>query len=337
MLQISNNFLLKKFNTFNIEVTAKYFAAPQSVDELKFLLNKKEFLKVPKLIIGSGSNMLFTKDINALVIHPEIKGIELIDENYEHVIVKVAAGEVWDNFVAWSVRKGYSGVENLSLIPGRVGAAPVQNIGAYGVELKDVLYKTDALDIELLEHKTFTNQECEFAYRNSIFKNKFKGKYIITYVYFKLSKKHSFQLNYGNLKSELQKIGQINLQTVRDAVINMRRSKLPEPDELPNAGSFFKNPVVNDEKFKQLITRFPDIVYYPADNNKYKIAAAWLIDYCGLKGYRIGNVGVHKNQALVLVNYGNASGNDILNLALYIRQKVFNTFGINLEFEVNVW
>ncbi len=336
MSQVFNNFSLKEFNTFNIEVAAKFFATPQSVDELEFLIYEEEFLKVPKLIIGSGSNLLFTKDIDALVIHPEIKGIELVDENQEHVIVKVAAGEIWDNFVEWTVRKGYSGLENLSLIPGSVGAAPVQNIGAYGVELKDVLYKVDALNIELKEHNTFTNSECEFAYRNSIFKNKFKGKYIITHVYFKLSKKHNFKLNYGNLKKELQKIGLINLQTVRNAVINIRRSKLPEPDELPNAGSFFKNPVVSNDKFKQLIVKFPDLVHYPADNSKHKLAAGWLIDYCGLKGYRKDKVGVHKNQALVLINYGGAKGTDILNLAEYVRTMVFNTFGIKLEFEVNV-
>ncbi len=336
MSQVFNNFSLKEFNTFNIEAIAKYFVAPQSIDELIFLLQEKEFLKVPKLIIGSGSNLLFTKDIEALVIHPEIKGIELIEENQEHVIVKVAAGEVWDNFVEWSVRKGYSGIENLSFIPGRVGAAPVQNIGAYGVELKDVLYKVDALSIEQLELTSFTNQECAFAYRNSIFKNKLRGKYIITHVYFKLSKKHNFKLNYGNLKNELQKIGQINLQTVRDTVINIRRSKLPEPEELPNAGSFFKNPVISDETFKQLITEFPSLVHYPADNSMHKLAAGWLIDYCGLKGYRKDKVGVHKNQALVLINYGGASGKDILNLAEHVRKTVFNTFGIKLEFEVNV-
>lgn len=336
MVQILNNYSLKEFNTFNIEALAEFFAAPQSVDELILLLREKEFFNVAKLIIGSGSNLLFTKDIHALVIHPEIKGIELIEENSEQVIVKVAAGEVWDDFVAWAVLHEYCGVENLSIIPGRVGASPVQNIGAYGVELKDVLFKVDALNIELAELRTFTNQECEFDYRNSIFKNKLKGKYIITHVYFKLSKTHNFKLNYGNLKNELHKMGEINLKNVRQAVINIRRAKLPEPEELPNAGSFFKNPVISNEKFNQLIVKFPDLVHYPLAHNNHKLAAAWLIDYCGLKGYRANKVGVHKNQALVLVNYGGASGTDVLNLAEYVRDKVLDTFGIKLEFEVNV-
>jgi UDP-N-acetylmuramate dehydrogenase len=335
-MQIFKNYSLKKHNTFAINAFADYFVAPKSVEDLKGLLNDKQFMKKEPYVLGGGSNLLFTRDLDKLIIHPDIKGLNIEGKLQSDIIVKVAAGEQWDSFVQWAVDKGLCGVENLSLIPGCVGAAPVQNIGAYGVELKDVLYKVEALNMESGTIKLFTKDECEFTYRNSVFKNKLKGKYIITHVYFKLSENQNFKLDYGNLKSELQKFDKVNLQNIRRAVINIRRSKLPEPEELPNAGSFFKNPVISEYKFAQLKLKFPEIVYYPAGSGKLKLAAGWLIDYCGLKGYRQDDAGVHKKQALVLVNYGNATGKDILNLAEYVRTKVFNTFGIHLDFEVNI-
>ncbi len=335
-MQIFRNYSLKKYNTFAINAFADYFAAPKSVAELKELLSNEELKDKERFVLGGGSNLLFTKDLDMLLIHPNIKGLEVEDKMQSGIIVKVAAGEQWDSFVQWAVNNGLSGVENLSLIPGCVGAAPVQNIGAYGVELKDVLHKVEALDMDSCEIKFFTTAECEFSYRNSVFKNELKGKYIITHVYFKLSENHNFKLDYGNLKSELQKFDKLNLHNIRQAVINIRRSKLPEPEELPNAGSFFKNPVISEHEFAALQLEFPKIVHYPAGIGKVKLAAGWLIDFCKLKGYRRGDAGVHKKQALVLVNYGNASGKDILKLAEYVRKKVFNTFGIHLDFEVNI-
>ncbi len=335
MTEIFKNYSLKNHNTFRIEAYADYFSVPETMDKLFDLLKNPKYKNKKKIVFGKGSNLLISKNLNALVIKPALKGIHIVEDD-ENVVVKVAAGVIWDDFVQWAVDKGYYGVENLSLIPGTVGAAPVQNIGAYGVELKDVLLKLDAVHIETLNLKTFTNKACEFAYRNSIFKGKLKGEYIITHVYFKLSKTKTLKLDYGKLESELKKIGHYDLQAVRQAVINIRSSKLPDPDKLPNAGSFFKNPVIQLDKFKDLQKKFAKLVHYPAEENKVKLAAGQLIDLCGLKGYRSGSVGVHENQALVLVNYGNAGGKEILNLARFVQKKVHNTFGIMLEFEVNV-
>ena len=335
MIKIFENYSLKAYNTFNINVKARYFSVPQTVNELQELLQKKEYLNIPKFVIGGGSNLLFTKNINSFVIKPQFKGIELYKETPNSVIVKLAAGEVWDDFVQWAVDAGLGGVENLSLIPGMVGATPVQNIGAYGVEVKDVLKKLDAIEIDTSIKRTFTAEECKFAYRDSIFKNNLKGKYIITHVYFELKKKPEFKLDYGNLMAELNS-KEINLQNIRNTIIKIRKNKLPEPTELPNAGSFFKNPVISAEKFSKLKVKFANLVHYPAGEGQVKLAAGQLIDLCGLKAYKMGNACVHEKQALVLINCGHANGKEILDLAKYVQSEVFKTFGVLLNFEVNV-
>lgn len=337
MLSIHEKYSLKNLNTFNIDVLAGFYAAPESVEQLQELFVWKDYYKTKRLIIGEGSNMLFTKDFEGLVIHPNLKGIKLVEETEDFVVVKVAAGENWDFFVAWSVKNSLGGIENLSLIPGTVGASPVQNIGAYGVEAKDCILRVEAVDLTTGDRYFFTDDECGFAYRDSIFKNEYRGKYLITYVYFQLSKKTEMKLAYGTIKEELKKFDEVNLRAVRQAIINIREAKLPNPAEMPNAGSFFKNPVIPQQKFEKLIKHFPKIVHYPLKNNHVKLAAGWLIDSCGLKGFVLGKAAVHKNQALVLINRGNACGKDILKLAQYVQKAVFDKFAVYLDFEVNVY
>ncbi len=337
MIEIHKNYSLKNKNTFNVAVCADYFVAPQTKTEIQELISDAKYKNIPKLVLGSGSNMLFTKNYKGLIIHPQIKGITIENETKNQVIVKVGAGEIWDDLVNWAVQHDLGGLENLSLIPGRVGASPVQNIGAYGVELKDVVEKVLAVEIKTGKLHEFSKQECNFAYRNSIFKNEFKNQYIITEVYFKLTKKHQFNLAYGNIQEELKNFDNVNLQTIRQAIINIREAKLPNPDKIPNAGSFFKNPVVSEKKYQELIQQFPQIVAYKLGDNSVKLAAGWLIDQSGLKGTVLGQAGVHKNQALVLVNNGNASGSEILKLAEHVKETVFNKFTAQLDFEVNIY
>lgn len=334
-MNIEENISLKNYNTFGIDVTAKRFICIDSVYQLQ------ELLKVEKdiFLISGGSNMLLTKDIEKLVVHIDIKGVSIDHENENEVFLTVNAGENWHEFVLWCVDNNYGGLENLSLIPGNVGTCPIQNIGAYGVEVKDTITKVEALHIETGKLVQFSNEECKFGYRNSIFKNEVKGKYIITSVSFKLTKQnHNFNTSYGAIETELtsKNIAKPNLKNISDAVIAIRKSKLPDPKEIGNSGSFFKNPVITKAHFLTLQKTYPEIPSYIVSENQVKVPAGWLIEKAGFKGKRFGDFGVHKKQALVLVNYNNATGKDIYNLAETIQKEIKSKFNINLEIEVNV-
>jgi len=330
------NISLKDKNTFGLAAKAKQYIAPESFDELYEMLNDKELIGKPYFILGGGSNLLFVNDFDGLIIHPQLFGKEIIEEEENNVTIKAYAAENWDNFVEWTVEHGFGGLENLSLIPGTVGACPVQNIGAYGVEVADVIEKVEAVEIETLATREFSLEECQFGYRNSVFKNELKNKYIITAVYFRLSKKPTFKIHYGAVEEELKKLGSVNLTTVRQAVINIRQSKLPDPESVPNAGSFFKNPVVNEKHVINLKEKFPDLATYPAGDKQFKIAAGWMIDKLGWKGREFKGAAVHDKQALVLINKNNATGQQIIELAETIRKDVYENFEVNLEFEVNI-
>ncbi len=336
-MQIQHDISLKSYNTFGIDAKAKHFISVSSVQELTDALNLEDYPDI--FILGGGSNMLLTQDINALVIHVNIKGITIVSENETHVLIKAEAGENWHEFVSWCLVRDFGGVENLSLIPGNVGTAPIQNIGAYGVELKDSFVSCEALNVHTKELKSFSNTDCQFDYRNSIFKQEAKGDYIICNVTFKLTKnQHKLHTAYGAIQSELDNI-QISNPTIQDvskAVITIRQSKLPDPKEIGNSGSFFKNPVITNEAYQKLQILFEDIPGYPVSQNETKVPAGWLIEKAGFKGKRFGDYGVHKKQALVLVNYGNANGTDILNLAKLIQNTIMRIFGIQIEAEVNI-
>lgn len=336
-MQIHQNFSLKKYNTFGIEAKAKQFVAVHNLEELKLVL--ENYRNDEKFILGGGSNMLLTQNIDALVIHVDLKGKKVIKEDDNFVWVESNAGENWHEFVLWTINQNYGGLENMSLIPGNVGTTPVQNIGAYGAEIKDTFVSCDAMNIETQEMKTFTKDECNFGYRESIFKHEAKGKYIITSVVYKLTKhNHKISVEYGDIKSELAKnnISSPTIKDVSNAVITIRQSKLPDPKELGNSGSFFKNPVISRELFLKVQEKFPEVKYFEVSLTEVKVPAGWLIEHAGLKGYRKDDAGVHKNQALVLVNYGNATGQDILNLSKYVQKTVFDKYGIAIEAEVNV-
>ncbi len=336
-MNILKNISLKPFNTFGVEFFAKEFVNITSEKDLIHIL--EEYRNSEKFILGGGSNLLLTKNIDALVIHINIKGKEVIREENNTVLVKIHAGENWHNFVLWCIENNFGGVENLSLIPGNVGTAPIQNIGAYGVEIKDVFVECEAINVDTFENKIFKKVACNFDYRNSIFKNDLKGKYIITNVTFKLSKQvHTLNTSYGAIRSEKKQknITSPTLKDVSDAVIKIRQSKLPDPKEIGNSGSFFKNPVITEGHFLKLKNNFPEIPNYRVTQNEIKIPAGWLIEKAGFKGKRFGDYGVHKNQALVLVNYNSANGNDIYNLSRLIQNTVKRLFDINLEAEVNV-
>nr|WP_154247451.1 UDP-N-acetylmuramate dehydrogenase [Kangiella sp. HZ709] len=326
---------LKKFNSFGIEASCDSFTTFKSEAELSNWLaeNKKNPNKV--FVIGGGSNLLLIGHIPLEFIHADIQGISYQD-NGNDVLVKAGAGVNWHQLVLETLDKGYFGLENLSLIPGNVGAAPIQNIGAYGVELKDIFVELDAVEIATGDRITFSHQECDFAYRYSIFKGSLKGQYIITSVTLKLSKLADLKLDYGPIRKVLTEANKETLspKDVSDAVIKIRSSKLPDPNELGNAGSFFKNPIVTTEKYALLKETFPELVAFKVDDNRYKVAAGWLIEQAGLKGYRLGDAGVHKQQALVLVNYGDASGKDILNLARHVSKVVLEKFTVTIEPEV---
>ena len=334
-MNILKNISLKPFNTFGIDVKARQFVDIISIDELKEIIKKEnEFF-----LLGGGSNLLLTDDIQKTVIHINTKGIEVIRETNDHVYVKVHAGENWHHFVLWCIEHNYGGVENLSLIPGNVGTAPIQNIGAYGVELKDVMHSLEALEIESVVAKIFSNKECEFGYRNSVFKNKLKGKYVITSVTFELTKNtHKLNSSYGAIQTELDKnkIKTPSIKDISDAVIAIRQSKLPDPVEIGNSGSFFKNPVISIRDFERLQKKYPKIPHYVISNKEIKVPAGWLVEQCGFKGKRFGDAGVHKNQALVLVNYGKATGKEILELSKKIQSSVLEKFRIKLDAEVNI-
>ena len=336
-MTLHSNFSLKNYNTFGIEAKAKQFIAVHSLDELKTVLVENPTEK--KFILGGGSNMLLTQDINALVIHIDLKGKKIIDENDDFVWVESQAGENWHEFVLWTIDQNFGGLENMSLIPGNVGTTPVQNIGAYGAEIKDHFISCQAISIANQELRTFQNEECRFGYRESIFKNEVKDQYIITSVVFKLTKRnHKINTSYGDILGELEKknIQKPSLKDVSNAVIAIRQSKLPDPKKLGNSGSFFKNPIVPKSDFEKIHQRFPEMKYFEVSATEVKVPAGWLIEQAGFKGKRFGDAGVHKNQALVLVNYGNATGQEILAVSKDIQETVFNTFGIHIEAEVNV-
>ena len=337
-MTISANISLKPYNTFGIDAEAKFFTSIQSIQNIQELLQSNEYKTNDRLILGGGSNLLLTKNVDALVIKNDLKGIEIVKETTDSVFVKCAAGEVWHEFVMWSIQQNFGGLENLSLIPGCTGASPMQNIGAYGVEIKDTFYELEAIHTQTGEQKKFSKSECEFGYRESVFKRKFKNQFIITSVTFQLSKSPTFHIEYGAIKQELDamKVSDLSLKAISQAVINIRSSKLPNPTEIGNAGSFFKNPEVAASVYERLKNEFPNLVAYPLDNSNYKLAAGWLIEQSGLKGYRVGDAGVHKLQALVLVNYGTATGNEIYNLSTHVLQTVKAKFGVDLEREVNI-
>jgi UDP-N-acetylmuramate dehydrogenase len=336
-MEILSQFSLKNHNTFGIEAKAKQFIAVHSIDELKKVLEENK--NQPKFILGGGSNMLLTKDIDALVIHIDLKGKKIVEENDDYVWVESQAGEAWHDFVLWTIEQDFGGLENMSLIPGNVGTTPVQNIGAYGTEIKDTFVSCNAINIATQEIKTFTHTECNFGYRESIFKNEVKDQYIITSVTYKLTKRnHKINTSYGDITAELAKnnITNPNLKDVSNAVIAIRQSKLPDPKELGNSGSFFKNPILLKSDFEKIHKKFPEMKYYNVSETEVKVPAGWLIEQAGFKGKRFGDAGIHKNQALVLVNYGNATGQEILAISKDIQKTVFEKFGIHIEAEVNV-
>jgi UDP-N-acetylmuramate dehydrogenase len=337
-MNLQYNVSLKAYNTFGIDVRASKFVRFESIQELQDILQDPLLKNEKKLVLGGGSNLLFTQDFDGVVLQNGIKGISIVQEDADSVMVKAGSGESWHGFVLFTLEKNLSGVENLSLIPGTVGAAPLQNIGAYGVELKDVFQELEAVNMESGKSEIFTGSACNFGYRESIFKNKLKGQYIVTSVTFKLHKNHTLNTSYGAIIATLNEmqIPQPTIQDISAAVCHIRRTKLPDPAQIGNAGSFFKNPEISLEHFQNLKTQYPDMPSYPISETSVKVPAGWLIEQCGWKGKMFDTYGVHKNQALVLVNYGGASGSLIHQLALDIIQSVKIKFNITLHPEVNI-
>lgn len=336
MIRFFENYALKPHNTFGVEASARYFFEFTELEDLDTFVQSNETWKdLPLLVLGGGSNILFRNDFEGLALHPNVPGIGRVYEDRQYIWLEAGAGEIWDDFVKYCVNYQLGGVENLSLIPGSVGAAPVQNIGAYGQEVSHVIERVKGYDLQQKKPVEFAAADCEFAYRNSLFKRELKNRYIITSVVFKLEKFPEFNLGYGQVEEKVNTLGEVNLHNIRQAVIEIRSSKLPDVNELGNAGSFFKNPVVDAGFAEKIRQRFPDIPVYPVNENEIKLAAGWLIEKTGWKGRREGHVGMHAKQALVLVNYGNASGNDIFEFSEKISQAVFEKFGIQLEREVN--
>lgn len=334
---IHENFSLKNYNTFGIDATAKYFVEINSLKELRSIIGNNDYPR--KIVIGGGSNMLLTDNIDALFIHINLKGKSIISESPDTAQVKIMAGENWHEMVMWSLENGFGGLENLSLIPGNTGTAPIQNIGAYGVELKDCFVSCEAIRIEDLQLITLNKEECKFGYRDSYFKNEGKDKYVITSVTFSLTKdNHIINSGYGAIEEQLERdaIKNPTIKDISNAVIAIRQSKLPDPKVLGNSGSFFKNPMVSTEVFNEFISKHPEAPFYKISDLTYKIPAGWLIEKCGFKGKRFGDAGVHKNQALVLVNYDKATGKEILALASKIIEEVQNKFNITISPEVNL-
>ena len=339
-MNILENISLKSYNTFGIDVVARYFSTFSTVNELVSLLESKQLIQSKEqLILGGGSNILFSGDVNGMVLRNAIQGIEKVEEDEQSVLLRVGAGVNWHAFVLHCVEKGWAGVENLSLIPGCVGASPMQNIGAYGVEVKEVIETVEAWDISEKKVVSFSNADCSFGYRESVFKRALKGMFVITHVAFRLSKKPQYRIEYGAIQQELEKmkVGVLSIEAISEAVIRIRQSKLPDPAVIGNAGSFFKNPSVSTGQYENLKIEFPQIVAYPNHDGSYKLAAGWLIEQCGWKGYRKGDAGCHEKQALVLVNYGAAKGNEIIELSELIIESVRNKFQVSLEREVNVF
>ncbi|HYG39689.1 MAG TPA: UDP-N-acetylmuramate dehydrogenase [Cytophagales bacterium] len=337
-MQIQSDISLKDYNTFGIKASARYFTEVQSPQQLRELIISDLYKNNPVLILGGGSNILFTKDFEGLVVKMGIKGLEKVKEDESEVWIKAGAGENWHQFVLYCIENGLGGIENLSLIPGTVGAAPMQNIGAYGVEIKEVLEGLEAMDIATGEIKSFRNDDCQFGYRQSVFKHELKGKYIIISVTFRLQKKHTFNVSYGAIKDTIEAMGikELSIKAISDAVIFIRKSKLPDPEVIGNAGSFFKNPEIQEVKYNTLKETYPTIPGYPTLPGWIKVPAGWLIEQAGWKGKRVGETGVHKNQALVLVNYGNANGKEIQHLSAEVQKSVREKFGIDIVAEVNI-
>ncbi len=325
---------LKNHNTFGIDVNAEHIIYLTEIEQLKNINNLKDCM-----FLGGGSNVLFTKDIDQTVVINQTKGIKITNETSNTVTLEVASGEVWHNLVLFCVKHNFGGIENMSLIPGSVGAAPMQNIGAYGVEIKDVLLALEAIDLETKTPKLFTNTECQFGYRESIFKKRLKGKYFISKISIILTKnKHNINTLYGAISDVLsaKEIIKPTIKDISDAVIEIRQSKLPDPSELGNSGSFFKNPIISTKHFLKLKDKFPDIKSYLVNKDEVKVPAGWLIESLGWKGKRVGNTGSHKNQALVLINYGSATGTEVKKLSEDIKLSVWDTYKIKLETEVNI-
>ena len=337
-MKTSHQVSLKPYNTFGVDVKARDLVTIDNEDELRNLV--RQVYADELFIISGGSNMLLTRDLDKTVVLINNKGIKVHQETEDYVLVDVEAGENWHELVLWAVYHGYGGIENLALIPGCVGTSPIQNIGAYGVELKDTFQQCEAIQVQTGEKRFFTNAECQFGYRDSIFKNELANQYIITRVRFKLEKQpHNVQSDYRSLKNYLKEknISDPGIKDIANAVTEIRRSKLPDPNKIGNSGSFFKNPVVDDRKFKTLQERYPEIPHFKQSDHKVKVPAGWLIEQCGFKGYRKGDAGVHQKQALVLVNHGKASGQEILELSKNIRRDVKEKFNITLSREVNVF
>lgn len=335
-MEIRKDYSLLSHNTFGMDIKASLFIEYTSVEELKEILRRYPLEEGCWLHIGGGSNLLFKGDYPGIILHSAIKGYEILEENEQEVIVRVGAGEVWDDFVAYSVEKGWYGAENLSLIPGEVGASAVQNIGAYGMEAKDLIVNVETVEVATGEERIFTNAECAYAYRESAFKLSLKGKYIITKVSYRLKKTPCYHLDYGNVRAELEKSGiALTLSNVREVIIKIREGKLPDPKVQGNAGSFFMNPIISRVQFEALLAEYPQMPHYVVDAERVKIPAAWMIDQCGWKGKRLGNAGVHDKQALVLVNAGGATGEEVIRLSEAIQKSVFDKFGIRISPEVN--
>ena len=336
---IESNVSLKNFNTFGIDVSSKLFSQVENEDQVRNVIQSSEFSNNTSLILGGGSNLLFTKNFDGFVLRNHIQGIEVIEDTKQHVLVKVGGGVVWHEFVLHCIKKGWHGVENLSLIPGNVGASPMQNIGAYGVEVREVFHELEAIHLKTGEIHYFNNSDCQFGYRESVFKNKLKGEYLISRVIYKLLKKGDFTISYGAVEKQLENMGvqELSAKSISDAIIAIRQSKLPDPKKIGNSGSFFKNPIVDESSYEIIKSSFPDVVAYPAGKGFMKLAAGWLIEHAGWKGKTFGNYGVHKNQALVLVNYGGASGKEIYDLSEEILNSIKEKFRVKLEREVNIY
>lgn len=334
MLKVLENFSLKKYNTFGIDAACKYFAAIEDHNDIEAIFANKSIAFKKMFILGGGSNILLREDYDGLIIHPVHETIAIVAETADYTLVNVAAGVEWDSFVAWAVEQNLSGVENLSLIPGCVGAAPVQNIGAYGVEAKDVIEEVEVYHLTDKKRISLSNSDCEFAYRNSVFKHELKDVCVVLNVTFKLLKQHTFNLSYSRIEEEVTSRGPISLRNIRETIIDIRERKLPDHRIMGNAGSFFKNPIVDSAIIDTIRQRFPDLVTFPLEGNKTKVAAGWMIDQLGWKGKSVQGACVHDKQALVLVNKGNASGEDVVKLSEQIKTDVYKNFGIELEPEV---
>jgi UDP-N-acetylmuramate dehydrogenase len=337
-MQISQNYPLKHLNTFCISANAAFFVAIRTENDINDFLLSTSLKNIPLLILGGGSNVLFTKDFDGCVVHMDTKGISVTAEDDDYVILEAAAGEKWENLIEFCVEHNYGGLENLSGIPGNVGSSPIQNIGAYGAEVKNCIFEVHTIDLTDGSRKEYVADECRFGYRDSIFKHELKGKVLIEKVVFYLSKKPEFNLCYKGVEEEVKRISpdNVNIKAISAAIQNIRKAKIPDTQTVGSAGSFFKNPFVNNKEMDVLLSSFPDISYNKTDENCYKLAAAWMIEQCGWKGYRKGDASVNENQPLILVNYGKASGSEILELSVQIRESVAEKFGIELEEEVNI-